>query len=445
MNTLLPTFVKLTDKPCLVVGAGKIALQKVQQLLDARANITVIATHHIDEFLVFQNEQKISLLSRAYEFGDSKDFFLVISATNDHELNKSIYEEVNSNQLLINVVDCPALCNFYFGSVYQNGDIKIAVSTNGQCPSLAKYIRDSLAKTYSFLENILPNLVLKRKKVHTDYEGYDERKGLMQEAVHDALDEALLQKHHFLKGSVILVGAGPGHEDLITVRGQTAISLAVVILYDALVNPILLQHAKPQAVIVYAGKRPDKCNPYKQTEINQLLIDYAKQGNLVVRLKGGDPFIFGRGSEELQALAHENIPYQVVPGVSAALGAAAFSGIPLTHRDYNSSFAVITGHLACEKPVDWTALWQAHKMLVVYMGVKALPKIVSQLINAACPFTTPVAIIENASMPQQRVLISALKDVVSQAQEQHFTSPSIILIGQNVSLHATLYPHYYFK
>lgn len=443
MNKLLPIFMDLAEKKCLIVGAGKVAWQKIQQLLAAEAQVTVIAPQQLAEIKALAGV--ITLVSREYQEGDVTGFFMVIGATANAELNAAISAQAKAQQIPVNIVDTPQECDFYFGSVYQNADLKIAISSNGKCPSLTKYIRDTIAATYAKFAELLPQLAEERQQLDNIKTNYSQRKTIMRDKVAAAVQAQSLKEHGFSTGSVVLVGAGPGHEDLITLRGQKAISLADVILYDALVNPAILKHARDNAEIVYVGKQAGHCNAYKQADINALMIKHAQQNKLVIRLKGGDPFVFGRGGEEMEALVAANIQFQVIPGVSAIFGACAATGIPLTHREHNSSFAVVTAHLTDDQTIDWAAIWHLHKTIAIYMGVKALAEIVAQLSQANCPLSTPIALIEKATLCQQKIIIGTLKDICTQAQAQQFAAPGLILIGENVHLHAKVAQHLSFN
>jgi uroporphyrinogen III methyltransferase/synthase len=237
-------------------------------------------------------------------------------------------------------------------------------------------------------------------------------------------------------GIVYLVGAGPGDPGLLTLRGLERLQKADVVVHDRLANPQLLAHA-PQAELIDVGKQPDH-HPVPQTRINTILVEQARQGKIVVRLKGGDPFVFGRGGEEAQALTKAGIPFEVVPGVTSAIAVPAYAGIPVTQRGVSCSVAFITGHCAGSKPLDinWQALLQGIDTLVFLMGVHSLPLIVSSLIEAGCSPEKPIALIEQGTLPEQRVVSGTLADILEKAAE--IRPPAIIIVGEVVNLHATL-------
>lgn len=237
-------------------------------------------------------------------------------------------------------------------------------------------------------------------------------------------------------GIVYLVGAGPGDPGLLTLRGMECLQKADMVVHDRLANPQLLAYA-PQAELIDVGKQPDH-HPVPQTRINTILVEQARQGKIVVRLKGGDPFVFGRGGEEAQALTEAGLPYEVVPGVTSAISVPAYAGIPVTQRGVACSVAFITGHCAGSKPLDinWRALAEGVDTLVFLMGVHSLPLIVESLVEAGCPPEKPIALIEQGTLPEQKVVAGTLADILEKAAE--IKPPAIIILGEVVNLHATL-------
>jgi uroporphyrin-III C-methyltransferase len=240
-------------------------------------------------------------------------------------------------------------------------------------------------------------------------------------------------------GKVFLVGAGPGDAELITVKGLRYLRQADVVLYDRLISPLLLDETRPEAELIFVGKEPS-CHSMPQEQINNLLIGYARQGYTVVRLKGGDPFLFGRGGEEAQALVDASIPFEVVPGVSSVTAVPAYAGIPITHRNFTSSVTIVTGHegYSTSPPVNWEALAALGGTLVVLMGVKALPHFTQRLIAAGMDSTLPAAVIQEGTTPQQRVITSTLADIAQRAQDAGLVSPALTIIGTVVSIRDAL-------
>ena len=375
MNHLLPIFMKLENQPCLVVGGGKVAFQKIKQLLDSKAEVTVVALkvrENIQAMPVYINYSE-------YRENDVKGYQLVIAATDDESTNRRIYEDAQKLGIPINVVDQPELCSFYMGSVYQDGDVKVAVSTNGKCPSFGKYLRDHIKNMSKGLwGKTLEQLALKREKIVKKLISYSQKQKLLEKLVNNNSNSIIGKLPS--KGKVFIVGAGPGDPELITVKGLRAIQKADVILHDALIHPHLVFEINPLAEKIFVGKREGR-HSVNQKTIHRIMVEEAGKGRQVVRLKGGDPFIFGRGGEEAEALAKEGIAFEVIAGVTAGIGAAAGFGIPLTYRNQASSTLLVTGH-QCEKggSQDWAALAKLDSTLVFYMGLKKIKEIVRGLV-----------------------------------------------------------------
>ena len=428
MNNLLPVFMKLEGQPCLVVGGGKIAYQKIQQLLDSKAHVTVIAPG------IHESIQSLSVevIKRKYKREDSKSYQLIIAATDDMKVNSQIYHDASERGIPINVVDQPKICSFYMGSVYQDGDVKIAVSTNGKCPTFGRFLRDHIQNISRGLwGKNLGQLALKREKIIKALSTYSKKKEVMEKFIKRRCQN--ISKTQPARGKVFLVGAGPGDPELITVKGLQAIQRADVIVYDALIHPHLVFEINPLAKKIFVGKREDKHSVSQET-IHMILTEEAQKGRQVVRLKGGDPFIFGRGGEEAMALAKEDIPFEAVPGVTAGIGAAAGFGIPLTHRGQANSTLFVTGHqCSWADSQDWETLAKLDSTLVFYMGMKRLNKIVRGLIENGKSIETPIAIIQNATMINQAILTSTLESIFTDIKKMTSRTPSIIIIGEVVS------------
>ena len=428
MSDLLPIFMKLNNEPCLVVGGGKIAFQKIMQLLDAKAQITVVSPKIMDDLISLP----INIYNRNYMSSDIVGKKVVIAATDDKIINELVFEDANKHGVPVNVVDQPDLCSFYMGSVYTEGDLKIAISTNGKCPSFATYLRD-------YFNNIsqgswgksLKELALKREKVIRTLKTYSEKKEIMGEIVKSVLKKKIINKNKM--GKVYLVGAGPGDPELITAKGLRAIEKADVILHDALIHPYLVFEINSKAKKIFVGKRENK-HSVSQDAIHLIMIEEVLKGNNVVRLKGGDPFIFGRGGEEIMALAEKKITFEVIPGISAGIAAAAGFGIPLTHRDDATSVLFITGH-QCKTSTeqDWEALAKLQSTLVFYMGVRRLKEIAMGLTKNGKDGTTPIAIVINVTLKSQKIILSTLDDIINGVAEYGEITPAIIIIGKVVS------------
>lgn len=453
----LPIFLKLEQQRCLVVGGGAVALRKVSMLLRAGAHVRLVAPKVSDEIRHLLNNPQHEVLERAFEDGDVDGVKLIIAATDDKALNRRVYEQGNARHLPVNVVDTPELCDFIFPSIVDRSPVVVAVSSSGNSPVLARLLRARLEtlipSAYGGLANLLGDFRDKAKgrirsmsqrmrfwesivngpvaELHMS--GQPERaRQLLEEKLEEAANEDKGE------GEVYLVGAGPGDPDLLTFRALRLMQQADVVLYDRLVAPQILNMVRQDAERVHVGKQR-KQHTMAQEDISRLLVRLAKEGKRVLRLKGGDPFIFGRGGEEIQELAEAGIPFQVVPGITAASGCAAYSGIPLTHRDYAQSVRFVTGHLkndTCD--LDWSGLVQPNETLVFYMGLIGLPVICEQLIAHGRDPGTPVALIEQGTTPQQKVHVATLSSMPGLVASLEVKPPTLIIVGEVVTLHKTL-------
>ena len=433
MNRLLPIFIKLENQPCLVIGGGKIAGQKITQLLESKADVTVKSLEISDNLRYLP----ITIEKAVYQENDVKGYKLIIAATDDNNVNRQIYEDSQKNGIPVNVVDQPLLSTFYMGSVFQDGDVKVAISTNGKCPSFGKYIRDHISNTSKGMwGKALEKLAFQREKIINSISSYSEKQLVMEKLVKDSQKEFI--QLQVKCGKVFIVGAGPGDPELITVKGLQAIQSADVILHDALVHPHLVFEINTNAEKIFVGKREGK-HSVSQDTIQSLLIEEANKGKVVVRLKGGDPFIFGRGAEEAEALAKAGITFEMIAGITAGLGAAAGFGIPLTSRNEAQSTTLITGH-QCEKNGrhNWKALADLDSTLVFYMGVKNISKIVGGLVKNGKPGSTPLAIVQNGTMVSQAIFLSTLEKVEKALKGESIKTPAVIIIGEVVHHHKRL-------
>lgn len=463
MNTLFPIFLKLDGQPCLVVGGGMVAQRKIEGLLQSHARVTVIAQEANQTIQAWAKTDKIDLLERPYESGDVSGQILVIAATDHQPTNRLIYQEARRANIPVNVVDDPPLCSFYYPAVYQEGELKIAVSTNGQTPVLAKLIRDDIKEHLGGkYGSLIAQVARIREGLFQATPDSVTRKGLIEGIVASMTEGALPSgdpltaeptqsapdqprrtgpSAPFRSGKVTLVGGGPGDPELITVKGLKAIQQADVIVYDALIDPRLLAHARPGVEAIFVGKRSGQ-HSAAQELINQLLVSRVQAGLRVVRLKGGDPFIYGRGGEEIAHLAQAGIAFEVIPGVTAGTAAPACAGIPLTSRGTSSSVAFVSGHLcreADDDAVDWSRLAQAVDTLVIYMGVNNRARIARQLIQGGRPPETPVAIIQKGTYPDQRTDVGTLAELVNEDRADRFETPAIIVVGEVVALRSAVH------
>lgn len=445
------------DRSCLVVGGGDIAFRKVTLLLKAGGRVTVVAPILCDSLAELREAEQISHRAGTFRSADLTAMTLVVAATDDESVNRQVSELCQAQNLPVNVVDQPALCSFIMPAIVERPPILVAVSTGGAAPVLARLLRARLESLIPAAYGRLANLVASfRDEVKNRLPSSHRRafwETILQgpvaelvfagrdEAAGAALNTALLEAEKTdqpSQGEVYLVGGGPGDPDLLTFRALRLMQQADVVLYDRLVAPAILELVRRDAERIYVGKmRNDHVLP--QGDINQLLIHLAKQGKRVLRLKGGDPFLFGRGGEELQSLMQEGIPFQVVPGITAASGCAAYAGIPLTHRDHAQSCLFVTGHLR-DGAVDlnWHSLVQPQQTVVFYMGLHGIELICAKLMEHGLPATFPAALVEQGTTPEQRVFIDTVAGLPARVKKAQLRAPTLIIIGKVVTLHKDL-------
>ncbi len=450
----LPVSLNIKDQPCLVVGGGEIATRKVGMLLRAGAHVKVVSPVITEELSELSATGKILHHTAAFQESDLVGVMLVIAATNDVTINQHISDLARQRALLINVVDEPALCNFILPSIVDRSPVMVAVSTGGASPVLARLLRARLETlipaSYGRLADLgarfrgqvkqrLPDIVQRRRfwehifqgpiaeMVHA---GHDNEACLAVQSALDDTPNSLARA----RGEVYLVGAGPGDPDLLTFRALRLMQQTDVVLYDRLVTPEILELVRREAERIYVGKKR-AFHAVRQDEINQLLVRLAKEGKRVLRLKGGDPFIFGRGGEEIETLAEEGIQFQVVPGITAASGCASYAGIPLTHRDYSQSVVFVTGHLKDGSVnLDWASIIQPKQTVVIYMGLTGLDQLCHELISHGMPATLPVALVQQGTTPQQRVLVGTLTSLPGIVATSEVHAPTLLIIGNVVKL-----------
>lgn len=451
----LPLFVKLTDKPVLIVGGGSVALRKAGTLLSAGAKLTVVAPQFAAEFVQWQQDGKAELIHGYFAPGLLDGKLLVIAATDNDAVNTAVYDAATARNMLVNTVDDQPKCGFIFPSIIDRSPILIAISSFGTAPVLARRLREKLETLLPQHLGPLAELVGRfRAQVKAKISGFAARRQFW-EKVFDSdvvrnvqanrLPQAeerlaqLLDEPQQQAGEVYVVGAGPGDPELLTLKALQLMQQADVVVYDYLVSAPILELVRRDAERICVGKKAgDHFVPQQDT--NQLLIDLALAGKKVCRLKGGDPFIFGRGGEEIQALLPHSIAFQVVPGITAAAGCAAYAGIPLTHRDYAQSVQFVTGHCRPDgSEPDWQSMSKANQTLVIYMGLMKAGHIQQQLLAAGRSSSTPVAIIENGTRPQQRIVSGTLAQLADLAEQQHISSPALLVIGEVVSLQQDLH------
>ena len=458
--SLLPIFLDIEGQACLVIGAGSIAARKVKMLCKSGARVTVIANEISERMQELANNFSINIEQRSFIDTDVDGHRLVIAATNDAGLNKHISQLAKQKNIFVNVADDFSAGDVVLPSVIDRDPIQIAITTGGASPVLARNLRGNLERCTPAAYGSLAKLVEKfRARVSNLITDEVKRRRFWEEVLQgpiaemvlagkaDVAEETLRQKleskdyAQIKTGEVFLVGAGPGDPDLLTFRALRMMQQADVVVYDRLVSEQILDLVRKDAEQIYAGKERAK-HTFKQETINQLLVQLAKEGKRVLRLKGGDPFIFGRGGEEIETLMEQGIHFQVVPGVTAAAGCASYAGIPLTHRDHAQACVFVTGHLKNGTvDLNWQMLAHSNQTLVFYMGLHGLQIICEQLITHGMSAQLPAALVTKGTTPEQRVLIGDLATLPNLVSEHHVKGPTLIIIGTVVSLHSKL--HWY--
>jgi len=455
--TNLPIFIKLQSQHCLVVGGGVVATRKIKQLLTADAQVFVVASDIGDELKNINESGEIHYIKQSYNEEHLEGKQLVIAATNDRQLNTEIAEQAKTKGILVNVVDNPEAGNFILPSIIDRSPIVIAVSTSGVAPVLTKLLSTRIETIVPFSYGKLAALIGQfRSLVKEKIPDRKDRRRFWENVLDGPIAEMFYagQEKKTLKlleeqlgnekpsidsrGEVYLVGGGPGDPELLTFRALRLMQQADVVLYDRLVAPKILEFVRKDAKRIYVGKERDR-HALPQAEINQLLVDLARQGKRVLRLKGGDPFMFGRGGEEIDLLYENNIPFQIVPGITAANGCASYAGIPLTHRDYAQSCLFVTGHLKDgSMNLNWQTLVQPQQTLAVYMGTHSLDILSRKLIKHGMKKSMPAAIIQQGTTDDQNIYLSTVEHLPKVPKENNVKPPSMIIIGAVVSLHKKL-------
>lgn len=453
----LPVFMNVRERPCLVVGGGEVAARKVSLLRRAGARVRVVAPELDARLEGLRDRGAIEHLARAFEPGDVAGMALVVAATDEEAVNRAVSEAARASNIPVNVVDRPDLCTFVMPSIVDRSPVQIAVSTGGSSPVLARRLRArlesvipagygrlaALAEAYRprvkarildpevrrrFWERVLDGPIAELVLAGKEAEARAALEAALAEADPDARP----------LGEVYLVGAGPGDPDLLTFRALRLMQQADVVVYDRLVAPEILDLVRRDAERVYVGKKRSQ-HVLPQESINGLLVRLAREGKRVLRLKGGDPFIFGRGGEEIATLMAERIPFQVVPGITAASGCAAYAGIPLTHRDYAQACVFVTGHLKDGSlDLNWPMLAQPHQTVVFYMGVHGIKVICRELAAHGLPATTPAALVQQGTTPDQKVYVGTLETLPDLVRRHEVEPPALIIVGEVVRLHDTL-------
>jgi uroporphyrin-III C-methyltransferase/precorrin-2 dehydrogenase/sirohydrochlorin ferrochelatase len=452
----LPIFMNINQRLCVVIGAGEVAARKVTMLLRAQASVTVYAPEICPTLADLVEAGRIRYQQARFADQQLSGACLVIAATNDLQVNTAVSLAAQANNIPVNVVDAPALCTFTMASIVERSPIVIAISSEGNAPVLARYLRSKietmLPAGYGRIAAIAGEF---RDKVKSKYATSQARRifweGVLQGPIVERIlagqeaaarigldqllaDDTASQQH----GEVYLVGGGPGDPDLLTFRALRLMQQCDVCVYDKLVSPEVLDLVRRDAELIYVGKSRDQ-HTLPQEEINQLLARLALAGKRVLRLKGGDPFIFGRGGEEIETLMQQGVPFQVVPGITAANGVSSYAGIPLTHRDYAQACLFITGHLKNGVlDLDWAAMARPQQTVVIYMGLVGLEQICQQLMAHGVAPDMPAAVIQQGTTQHQRVVSANLSDLASQVAAAKMKAPCLTIIGQVVQLREKL-------
>ena len=458
----LPIFFNIKNRHCVVIGGGDVAMRKVSMLLKASAAITLYSPaicHELQDLVV---AQKIKYVQTNFEPNQLTGACMVIAATDDEAVNTAVSIAAKAQNIPVNVVDAPDLCTFTMGSIIDRSPVVIAISSEGNAPVLARYIRAKietmLPATYGRIADIAGEF---REQVKAKFGTTQARRifweGILQGPVVERVLSGQEQAARELlqnilndtdatanKGEVFLVGGGPGDPDLLTFRALRLMQQCDVCVYDKLVSPEVMELVRRDAELIFVGKSRDQ-HTMPQEEINELLAKLALQGKRVLRLKGGDPFIFGRGGEEIETLMQHGVPFQVVPGITAANGVSSYAGIPLTHRDYAQACLFITGHLKAKEgstelslDLDWVAMSRPRQTVVIYMGLVGLKEICEKLIEHGVAANMPIAVVQQGTTQRQRVVTATLADLAEKVEAAGMKPPCLTIVGEVVKLREKL-------
>jgi len=466
----LPLFLQLRSQPVLVVGGGRVAVRKVDLLRRSGARVTVVAPDLREELRQLAAAAEIQHIPARFAPDHVDGATLVVAATNDHDVNAAVSGAARARRVPVNVVDDPALSTFIFPAIVDRSPIIVAVSSGGESPVLARRVREQIESVLPEKLGALARFMGERRKAVQRALGVLARRPFWERIVGGVVGtrvlagdetgaekafESELRTSHLTTspdtgrtglGEVYLIGAGPGDPDLLTLRALQLLQQADVVLYDRLVPDAVLERSRRDAERIFVGKsrpagsveRTAASDAHEvQSRIHELLVHYANKGLRVARLKGGDPFVFGRGGEEIEVLTRHGIPYISVPGITAALGAASYAGIPLTHRRLAQSVTFVTGHVLDDESLDWRALAGSRQTVVFYMGVAHLDRIVTKLREAGAHAEHPVAIVERATLPDQRTLRATLGSITELARAEKVTAPALLIVGDVTSFMAS--------
>lgn len=447
-----PAFLDLQDRQILLVGGGKVALRKLKRLADSGAQITVVAPTLTAELETLQKKLQCTHYARDVQDKDFKSVTLVFAACDQREQNLMIARQSHKAGVFVNVADVPSASSFLVPSLIDRKPLLVAVSSTGASPVLARLLT---ARIDAFLPHTYKQLgelaIAYRQRIAELIPDAHQRRHFWEKLLSGRVGELILQgrsdtassaieaaltQHDAVKfeGEVYMVGAGPGDPDLLTFRALRLMQQCDVVLYDRLVSESIMALVNKDAERIYVGKQRHN-HAVPQDSINQQLVEFALQGKRVLRLKGGDPFMFGRGGEEIETLSAKGVDFQIVPGITAAMGCACYAGIPLTHRDYAQACLFVTGHLKDGSiNLDWQALTRPQQTVVIYMGLVGLPVICRKLIENGLPADHPIAIVAQGTRADQKVLTGTLHSLPAIVQAESVKPPTLIIIGQVVNL-----------
>lgn len=452
-----PAFLDIKGKQCLIVGGEEIAARKAALLINCGAHVTVVAPTLSSGFDEFKHNPRLVHQPAPFTAAHLDQAVLVIVAAEDLNLSRAVSSAAQALRIPVNVVDSPELCSFIVPAIIDRDPLVVAVSTGGASPVLARLLRARLETLIPAAYGRLAVLAAQfREQVKRRFNVPAERRIFWEQALQGPVAELVFAGQEQAAaaaietllaapdrkeqgcGEVYLVGGGPGNPDLLTFRALRLMQQADVVVHDRLVSQEVLDMVRRDAQRIYVGKERDN-HEMPQESINHLLVRLAKKGLRVLRLKGGDPFIFGRGGEEIETLAEHGVPFQVVPGITAASGVASYAGIPLTHRDYAQSCVFVTGHLKDgTMDLDWNALARPNQTIVIYMGLLGLPVLCKELMANGLPPSTPAAIVQQGTTINQKVVTGTLETLPKITIEAKLKAPTLIIVGQVVKLHEKL-------
>ena len=452
----LPIFINVRQNPCLVIGGGDIALRKINLLIKAQAKVDCLSPLFCEGITNLSQSGDVNLIQKRFESDDIKDYAIIIASTDDSSVNALISKSAKKARIPVNVVDSPELSSFIMPSIVDRSPVIIAVSSAGRAPVLARIIRAKLETVIPSAYGVLAEIAGEyRQKVKDRFSKIKDRRafwesifsGVIAEKVFsgrineakDDIEKQLKQASQMELGEVYLVGAGPGDPDLLTFKALRLIQQADVVLYDRLVSKGVMELVRRDSELIYVGKKGGSQESTRQIDINDQLVELAKSGKRVCRLKGGDPFIFGRGGEEIESLSEHGIPFQVVPGITAASGCSSYAGIPLTHRDYSQSCRFVTAHLKNGTTnLPWDEFVIDQQTIVFYMALSGANYICQKLMEHGMDKNMPIAIIEKGTMPEQKVYISSLTKLPDLLAKENIHAPTLMIVGEVVKLNEKL-------